>query len=106
MKALIYDLIYAFTHPWTWTRNYQFDVEWDDYFNDLMRNHKFKFHDLYVASLGDVLIYTTSHPYASFRPFSKDHPRPMPILPSRRTSARAYKKLKADVSFEDFQLLH
>ena len=81
--------------PRCWIRNYRTCDYWDDTLNELMKEHKFRKHKFlkYTAYLGNIEIWISNHPYASFTLYNNAGVRGMP---RRSTVFKAMKKLNKD----------
>jgi len=77
-----------------WTMLNPLSIEWDTILRNQMKHHKFEKIDNHSARIGDIIVWTASHPYASFSPIS---PINMKIRPTRRTVLAAHKKLVNDL---------
>lgn len=95
LLSLIADCLFALTHPQYWGQNHKYSKAWDKVLKDLMKSYDFKWDGDHTVTLGDILIWVSNHPYASFD-LCQDGPKPFNIRPSRRTMHKAYQKLQVD----------
>lgn len=93
MKKIIKNLRFLFM-PSYWIMNNQYDKRVDTLINDLMDVYYFASVGTHTAKLGDVTIWITHHPYASF--CIHNVPELENLRPSRLTIYRAKRKLIND----------
>lgn len=94
MKKLIRNLkenIRILLKPSYWIMNNTYSKNWDNKLNYLLDNYDFEYIDPYISKLGNIIIWTTNHPYASFKPRNSD------IRASRKTIYKANKKYKKTI---------
>lgn len=58
------------TNPSCWTQSDPYSEEWDEELNKAMESHTFEYTDEFVARIGDLRVWISNHPYASFTPYS------------------------------------
>jgi hypothetical protein len=92
--------------------NYTYDEKWDKELSELMEHHNFTqlhttcningknvtfYISTYEAKLGDTIIWTSNHPYASFVKCDGTLHSDTTTRPSKQTIYLARKKLKKDM---------
>ncbi len=80
--------------PNYWLMNNRFSKSWDTTLLHLMKRHRFKRNCEHTAWLGNVLIWTSNHPYSSFTPYENYK---IGVRPRRSTIMLAQEKLEADL---------
>lgn len=96
MKDFIVGTQFIF-RPKYWFMSYPYNKEWDEKIKSLLKNNKFIKINSYKAKLGDIVIWTANHPYASFTNGPSLINRE--YRPSRLTILRAKKKLDKETNF-------
>lgn len=79
--------------PSCWIRDQSTSKVWDMRFLKLLEENKWERPEPYTACLGNIEIWTSSHPYASF---SAWNPVRLRVIPSRKTSLYAMDRLERE----------
>ena len=81
---------YVLLNPSYWIQHHPYSKSYDKKLNDYLLRYDFENADTpYYAKLGDLTIWIANHPYASYTiRYRNDF-----IRPSRRTIAKAHKKM-------------
>lgn len=90
------DFIWLLFHPYYWFvsdsfTSKQFCNKWDTIINHLLDNYEFTEIRECTAKLGNFVIWTANHPYASFNEYSEENKK---LLPKVKTRHRAFLKLQ------------
>jgi hypothetical protein len=84
----ILDFIIAYMLPGYWYQQNPYNKQWDIVLNKLLNKHDFSGFRDHTAMLGNIEVWISNHPYASFSPYKYN----VDYRPSRLTIRKAYKK--------------